>query len=148
MRVETRLGPGQRAACGRGGGVGRSGGRPLVSAFPARSQTGSLTLHTTSANQSHELITAFSTFQKDGQEPGVTAPLHPQKPLDYFLQLFTLFSLRESAERGRGGGSGINVLNVTTFQQDWRVMSGQLQLTPPLIQLCRELLWDTAENSS
>ena len=114
-----------RGVCtGRGCGEERrapSGGSR--SAFPAPSQSfGSLTLHTTSANQSHELITAFSTFQKDGQEPGVTAPLHPQKPLDYFLQLFTLFSLRESAKRGRGGGSGANVLHVTTFQQDWSVL--------------------------
>ena len=106
MRVETRLGLELRGGCGWVWGAGRSEGRPLVAAAPPFLRGPklplSLTLHTTSANQSHEFITAFSTFQKNGWEPGVITPLHPQKSTDYFLQHFILFFLRESAGWGQG----------------------------------------------
>ena len=70
MRIETRLGLELCGGCGRVWGAGRSEGRPLVAAAPpflrGPKPSALSNLGTTSANQNHELITAFSTFQKDG----------------------------------------------------------------------------------
>ena len=70
MWVETRLGLELRGGCGWVWGAGRSEVRPLVAAAPpflrGPKPSALSNLGTTSANQNHELITAFSTFQKDG----------------------------------------------------------------------------------